>query len=134
MLRRVDTSGSAERRPAAFAVMRRDLEDATSVVSVDGELDLASSPRLKWMLVECIEAGCERLVIDLSHTTFMDSTALGVLVGINRRLGEGRLAIVCARETLLDIFELSGTARVFAINPTLDEALAHVRGRLAQAG
>ena len=134
MLRRIDTSGATESRPTAFAIMRRELEDGTSVVSVDGELDLASSPRLKWMLVECLEAGCKRLVIDLSHVAFLDSTALGVLVAISRRLDEGQLAIVCARETLVAIFELSGTARVFAIHPTLDDALAYVRGQLAQAG
>jgi anti-sigma B factor antagonist len=135
MLRRVDTSGAIEASSMAFGVSRRDLEEGTSVVSVAGELDLSTAPRLKWMLIEALEAGSTRLVVDLSHASFIDSTALGVLVGIDRRLDpDGRLAIVCAREAVLQVFELSGTDRVFAIHPTLDEALAHVRGHVARAG
>ena len=119
----------------AFGVSRRDLEEGTSVVSVAGELDLSTAPRLKWMLIEALEAGSTRLVVDLSHASFIDSTALGVLVGIDRRLDpDGRLAIVCAREVVLQVFELSGTDRVFAIHPTLEAALAHVRGHVARAG
>jgi anti-sigma B factor antagonist len=96
------------------------------VISVEGELDLATAPRLKWVLVDQLEAGHGRLVIDLSDVTFMDSTALGVLVGIKRRLGpDERLAIVCAGSELLTIFEFAGMDGVFAVFPTLEEALAH---------
>lgn len=65
----------------------------------------------------------------------MDSTALSVLVGVKRRLDDGgRLAIVCTRTNVLDIFEFSGMDGVFAIFQTLDEALAYARGHIAQAG
>ena len=75
-----------------------------------------------------------RQVIDLTETTFMDSTALGVLVGVNRSLGaDSRLAIVCTRSSVLKIFELSGMDGVFTIVPTLDEALEYARGRAAEA-
>jgi anti-sigma B factor antagonist len=94
------------------------------VVSVEGELDLSTAPRLKWMLVDALEAGRSQLVVDLSLASFMDSTALGVLVGVNRSLDGGGLAIVCARPEVLKTFELSGVDRLFAIFPTLDEALA----------
>jgi anti-anti-sigma factor len=60
----------------------------------------------------------------------MDSTALGVLIGVNRSLDVGaRLAIVCTRSNVLMIFELSGMDGAFEICPTLDEALAYVRGQ-----
>jgi anti-sigma B factor antagonist len=102
------------------------------VISVEGELDLSTAPRLKWMLIDSLEAGHSQLVVDLSLATFMDSTALGVLVGVNRSLDDGaRLMIVCTRADVLKIFELSGIDRVFAIYPTLDEALAHTRGHAA---
>jgi anti-sigma B factor antagonist len=72
--------------------------------------------------------------VDLSATTFMDSTALGVLVGVNRSLSAGaRLAIVCSRASLLRIFELSGVDGVFAISATLEQALATPDQRVAQA-
>jgi len=115
--------------PTAFGILQRTLDERTSVISVEGELALSTAPRLKWMLVDSLKAGHSQLVVDLSLTTFMDSTALGVLIGVNRSLDVGaRLAIVCARTNVLMIFELSGMDRAFAIFPTLDEALAYARG------
>jgi anti-sigma B factor antagonist len=135
MLSRSDKTDSSTATAMPFAVSRRDLDARTSVVSVQGELDLTSAPQLKWMLVDSLEAGHTQLVVDLSGTTFMDSTALGVLVGVNRTLGtDGRLAIVCAGSALLKIFELSGMDGVFHIFATLDDALAQDQQRAAQAG
>jgi anti-sigma B factor antagonist len=115
--------------------LRRELDRRTSVISIEGELDLSTAPRLKWMLTDALEAGHEELVVDLSLATFIDSTALGVLVGVNRSLGvDARLAIVCPRSTLLKIFELSGLDGMFTIFSTVDEALAYTRGRTAKAG
>lgn len=121
--------------PQAFDIARRELDGRTSVVSVEGDLDLSTAPQLKWMLLDALEAGHSRLVVDLSQSTFMDSTALGVLIGVNRNLDVGaRLTIVCARANLLKIFELSGMDGAFAIFPTLDDALVHAQGSAAEAG
>jgi anti-sigma B factor antagonist len=121
--------------PEAFDISRRELDPQTSVIAVSGDLDLSTAPRLKWMLLDSLEAGHSHLVVDLSLCTFMDSTALGVLIGVNRNLDVGaRLAIVCARANVLKIFELSGMDGAFAILPTLDHALAHAQGNTAETG
>jgi anti-sigma B factor antagonist len=122
-----------------FAIGRRELEEGTSVISVEGELDLSTAPQLKWMLLDALEEGQTQLVLDLSLTAFMDSTALGVLVGVNRSLEAGRLAIVCPNAQVLKIFELSGIDAAFAISATLADALARahaqtVSARTAEAG
>ncbi len=135
MLSRIETSARLQPNPAAFGISRRELDGYASVVAVEGELDLSTSPRLKWMLIDSLQAGLSRLVVDLSQATFMDSTALGVLVGVKRRLGVGeRLAIVCPRPDVLTIFEFAGMDGAFAIFPTLDEALADVREDAAPPG
>jgi anti-sigma B factor antagonist len=109
--------------------MQRDHDARTSIVSVQGELDLDTAPRLKWMSMDAIETGHNHLVVDLRDATFMDSMTLSVLVTVKRTLGDAaRLAIVCTRENLLQIFEFAGLDGVFAIFPTLEEALAHVQG------
>jgi anti-sigma B factor antagonist len=134
MLSRSDKANSAPSLAAPFAIQRSELDRRTSVISVAGELDLSTSPQLKWMLHDALQEGRSRLIVDLSLATFMDSTALGVLVGVNRSLDVGaRLAIVCARASLLKIFELSGLEGVFTIYATLEDALARTSGRAAEA-
>ncbi len=134
MLSRIDTSNRSQ-PSTPFGIFQRELDQRTSVISIEGELDLATAPRLKWMLIDALDAGHEELVVDLSLTTFMDSTALGVLVGVNRSLDvDARMAIVCARPNVLKIFELSGLDGTFPIFSTLDEALAYTRGHNAKAG
>jgi anti-sigma B factor antagonist len=135
MLSQVDTSTRSQPSSAAFGILQRELDKRTSVISIEGELDLSTAPRLKWILIETLEAGHSELVVDLSSTTFIDSTALGVLVGVKRSLAVGaRLAIVCSRPAVLKIFELSGLDGAFAIFSTLDEALAYTRGHTTRAG
>ena len=74
-------------------------------------------------------SGRAAIVIDLADVMFMDSTALGVLVGVRRSLDVGtRLAVVCTHPGVLNIFQISGLDGAFDIFATRDEALAHVRG------
>ncbi len=132
MLSRLETSARSHPSSTAFGVSQRELEEHTSVIAVEGELDLSTAPRLKWMLIDSLGAGLDRLIVDLSRATFMDSTALGVLVGVKRRLAnDQRLAIVCPRTDVLKIFEFAGMDGAFAIFPGLEEALANVRGHAA---
>jgi anti-sigma B factor antagonist len=135
MLNRAETPNPSDRRAASFGIVQSEPEPDTSVISVEGDLDLSTAPRLKWMLVDAIEGGRRRLVVDLSLTTFMDSTALGVLVAIWRKLEDGeRLVVVCSKPDVLKIFEYAGMDGAFAIFPTLGEALAHARANTARAG
>jgi anti-sigma B factor antagonist len=134
MLSRDDTASRSQPTATAFGISQRKFDERTSVIAIEGELDLARAPGLKWALIDSLEAGHYQLVVDLSMTTFMDSTALGVLVSVNRSLEDrARLAIACAHPNLLKIFELSGMDGAFAIFPTLHEALAHARAHAAQA-
>lgn len=135
MLSRADKTDHSSAAAVPFGISRRELDERTSVIAVQGDLDLATAPQLKWMLVDALDEGHSRLVLDLKDSTFMDSTALGVLVGVSRSLGaDGTLAIVCANAKLLKIFELSGMDGAFAIYPSLDHALEHTSGRAAEAG
>jgi anti-sigma B factor antagonist len=112
----------------AFAIIEQRPDERTAVISIAGELDLATAPQLKWRLVDALEAGRGAIVVDLGDVTFMDSTALGVLVGVRRGLDVGaRLAIVCTHPGVLNIFQVAGLDGAFDIFATRDEALAHVR-------
>jgi anti-sigma B factor antagonist len=97
-----------------------------SVLIVGGEIDYAASPQLRKRLTDLIKAG-RRPVLDLSTATFIDSTAIGVLVGASSQLrehGEDSLAVVCTHEMVLQIFEISGLDGLVTIYPTREEALS----------
>lgn len=119
---------------SGLQISRRDLVRQTTVVAVAGELDLSTAPRLKWAMEDAESEDERHLVVDLSEVTFIDSTALGVLVGAQRSLHPGmRLAIVCAEETVRRIFELTGLDGLFEIVATLHDALGYVQGSTTAA-
>ena len=66
------------------------------------------------------------MIVDLSATTFIDSTTLGVLVGGVKRLraNDGHLSLVCSDRNITKIFEITGLDRVFAIYETRDAAIS----------
>lgn len=135
MLSPVRARGQRESTHARFGISERRVGDAGVVIAVQGELDLATAPRLKWPLVDAIDSGSRVLIVDLSAVTFMDSTALGVLIGIRRTLKLGsRLAIVCTDPEVLKIFEISGLDAVFQIFPTFDEANSYASQGLSPRG
>lgn len=110
--------------PVAFMVLAREIDARTSLITVEGELDLSSAPRLQWMLEDALDAGRGRLLIDLSATSFMDSTGLGVLIGVNKRLQDARLSIICPAGVVRQVFDFSGTDGAFEIFETLEAAMA----------
>ena len=112
-----------------FSVEDEEIDATTHVVNVAGEVDLYSAPELKERVLSAIDAGKTRIVVDLSKTTFIDSTTLGVLVGARKRLREhdGSLAVVCVDDDKLALFEMTGLDRVFSIHEDRTAALAAVR-------
>jgi anti-sigma B factor antagonist len=118
-----------EPSPAAFAVAHRVIDERVCVVSVEGDLDLASAPQLKWTLVELLEKGYAQYVIDLSQLTYMDSMGLGVLVGFRKRVeGTAQLALACLPESQRKLLEMTGLDAHFDSFDSLDEALSKNAG------
>jgi len=105
-------------------------EAATGGVGVflaGGEIDYAASPQLKEHITRHIKAGTQHLVIDLSPATFIDSTAIGVLmgaVGSLREAGGGTLGVVCVHDNVLKIFEISGLQAAITLYRSREEALS----------
>ncbi|HEX4364393.1 MAG TPA: STAS domain-containing protein [Solirubrobacteraceae bacterium] len=109
-----------------FAVDEQSIDETRHVLAVSGEIDLFTAPELREVLGDCIDAGRTRIVVDLTETTFVDSTALGVLLGGFKRLRarEGTLAIVNVDETITRTFEITGLDQIFTIASSRDDAIA----------
>lgn len=97
------------------------------VLAVHGDVDLHVEGELRNRLSTAIDDG-PALVVDLSGVSFVDSTALGVLLGGMKRLRAkgGRLRLVVPRGEVRRIFEVTLLDRVFALDTTRDEAVAAV--------
>ena len=110
----------------ALAISTEEPEPNTAVIGLKGEVDLYTCPELKQELLRVIGAGALLVVVDLTETTFIDSTGLGVLVrGVERLNTEGgRLAVVCVDPNMVKVFEVTGLDRVFSIYASREEALA----------
>jgi anti-sigma B factor antagonist len=99
-------------------------EDPHTIIEVAGELDVYTVPLLRERLADLVAAGTYHLVVDLQGVDFLDSTALGVLVGGLRRVHphDGSFRLVCTQERILKVFRITGLINVFSIHTSVDGA------------
>jgi anti-sigma B factor antagonist len=100
--------------------------DGASVLTLRGEIDVYTAPQLRQSIVDLVEEGSVRLVVDMRAVEFLDSTGLGVLVeGLKRvKSKDGSLSIVATQDKILKIFDITGLNRAFPIFASVEEALA----------
>lgn len=117
-----------------FTLRSEALGDDVHVLAVAGEIDLFTAPDLKRAASEAIDSGARRIVIDLTDTRFLDSTGLGVLIGIAKRVrpAGGDVAIVNTEATTASTFAITGLDGVLTVVATRDLALEELRS--TQAG
>jgi anti-anti-sigma factor len=104
-------------------VGRAELPDGGAVLRVEGDLDMATAPTLE---DELADAGfAKRLVLDLSQCTFLDSSAVRVLVSSVRdsEAAGGSLALVVTDPGILRVLEISGVDTMIPVHDNLDAAL-----------
>ena len=99
--------------------------DGAYVIAVAGEADLYTAPELKRELEAAIDAGGKDVVVDLTATTFIDSTALSVLVEATKRLRPegGRVALVCIDPNIVKIFRITALDRLFPVFASRADAM-----------
>src|SRR5256714_14058798 len=99
-----------------------------ALVSVWGELDLYTAERLQARIDEAGAVGADTVLVDLSEVSFVDSTALAVLVQETKRL-EGRghsLVLVTNDPRTLRVVEVTGLNRGLRTFAALQDALAQL--------
>jgi anti-sigma B factor antagonist len=102
--------------------------DDVAVIAVGGEIDFQATPSFREWVATRIAAGGRRLLVDLSTATFIDSTAIGVLVGAAKRLQDtgDALVVVCpeSNRRVRRIFDIAGVENVITLYPSREEALS----------
>ena len=95
------------------------------VVQVDGQLIVGNRHELKDLIQAALEKGERRLLIDFSRTGYIDSSGLGALVSISKRVRESgsELRLSGLNDDLRSLFELTKLDTLFAITETPEQAL-----------
>jgi len=96
------------------------------VVEVDGQLIVGNRQELKQKVLDALEAGSRKFLIDFTKTGYIDSSGLGVLVSLSKKIRDegGDLRLAGLNEDLKTLFELTKLDTLFAITDSAEQALA----------
>ena len=124
------TPGATQR----FVVATEQLDGGTPVVSVNGEVDLATAPALERTLLEAAEDRKGEVIVDLTDCTFFDSRALAALLATRARLARSNrgLALILSNPNVVRIFQITGFDQLFDIYPSLGRAVAGADAQVHQ--
>jgi anti-sigma B factor antagonist len=102
---------------AELELESRSSGDATVVV-VRGEIDMATAPQLRNTLNELVDGGASRLVLDCRGLDFLDSSGIGVLIAVRKRLGDdGAMTLEAPQPHVRKVLELTGVIDHVEIAP-----------------
>jgi anti-sigma B factor antagonist len=120
--------GATVEETGGFMVSATTFEPSGVLLTVSGELDIATAPLLRERLSAAIGGGVRRLVLDLCPVSFMDSVAVAAILHARRDLGEGgRMAVATAPESYPRlVFEIAGLPACLDLFETPGAAIAHV--------
>jgi anti-sigma B factor antagonist len=119
-----------------------------AIVTLTGELDVASAAQLRGHLGALIGDGADHLILDFAHVEFVDSNGLSVLAGVHRLLrppgqaeaGDqagrgGTLAVAAVNQRVRQVLRNTGFTRIIPIYPSVETAIVvHQAGRTGPPG
>lgn len=98
--------------------------DGTSVVALQGDIDLDSSPQSRKILLECIDKGTA-ILVDMSGVSYIDSSGIASLVEALQKSRQGKcyFALVAVSEGAFRVINLARLDKVFTIHETVEDGL-----------
>lgn len=123
------TNTSGDANPLADAMTTSvSVHDEATVLTVAGEVDLATAPALESAIEAALGGKPTALIIDLSQVSFLASAGMAALVGAHQRAGEStRIAVVADGPATGRQLKMTSLDQVFSLHPNLDEALSSLR-------
>ena len=101
-------------------------QDGVVIMEIDGQLIVGNRQELKQKMLDELEKGGRKFLIDFAKTGYIDSSGLGVLVSLSKKIREqgGELRLANLNDDLKTLFELTKLDTLFKIADTRDKALA----------
>ncbi len=100
----------------------------TAVLSLAGELDVANVAQVREAALKLLAGETKHLVVDVSSLEYIDSSGLGMLIGLVKRQKEsgGTLAIAGVRPRVMRVWEITGLQQIFTRYDDVAAALKEV--------
>lgn len=107
----------------------RTSDDLLIITPLDNRIDASIAPDFKGHIMNWISEGNIRILLDLYHVEFIDSSGLSVLVSTLKALGgKGDFMLCSICDTVMNLFKLTRMDRIFKIYPSVEEALKVIKG------
>ena len=106
------------------------MQQGWTILSVTGELELATAPQLRQRVVGLVGEGHTHLIFDLSGVDFIDSIGLGMVVAALKRARTrgGDVVVAGAVPRVHALFEITRLVEIIRFFPNVEQALAAVLG------
>jgi len=103
--------------------------EGLAVLALTGEVDVANATQVREAGLKLISDGVKHLVVDLSQTEYIDTSGLGTLVGLQKRIREsgGELLLAALQPRVRRPFEITGLTNVFRLYDDVGSALEELR-------
>jgi anti-anti-sigma factor len=99
-------------------------QSGSAVLTVSGEVDLATAPALQTALLAMVERGSDKVILDMAEVTFMDSSGLSALLAARDAGGEDfEMVLVVGPGMVRRLLETTAIGSLFTVFETLDGAL-----------
>lgn len=112
------------KRYETFAVRQR---DSFAIISIlEKRIYMQMAEKFKDEISDFLKGGVEKIIIDLSEVSVMNSAALGVLIALQNDIEnrQGKLSVVGLQPLMEEIFYRMRLELLFAIDPSIDAAIA----------
>lgn len=91
------------------------------VLNVSGEIDAYTAPKLKEALQSILEKENQKITVDLENVTYMDSTGLGVFIGVLKSAKEkgSTLELINIQERVYRLFQITGLEEIMNLKAVI---------------
>jgi anti-sigma B factor antagonist len=101
------------------------IDDVLVLVPLDARIEAANSAAFKGAVVDWIHKGQRKIVLDLIHVEFIDSSGLGAIISSLKNLGkDGDLALCGLSKPVMNLFRLTRMQRIFQLFESREEAVS----------
>lgn len=110
-----------------FELTRTVLDSGITVLALSGHMTVGGQlQKFEGTVKELIASNQNRIVVDLSRVSYLDSSAIGALVSCHSmaRDSGGQLRLAGLADRVSTIFKMTGVDRLLTIDPTRDDAVA----------